>query len=182
MAKIGYARVSTSEQRLDLQLSGLKEDHCERIFEDTVSGVKTDRPGLTEALAYLRSGDTLVVWKLDRLGRSMIHLIETVTALNKRGIQFRSITEGIDTSSSGGTLIFHVFGALAQFERDIIRERTNAGLKAAAARGRKGGRKSVLTNDMTKRARNLIEEGLTVREAAARIKVGKSTLYKALAE
>ena len=139
-----------------------------------------DRPGLNEALDHLRSGDTLIVWKLDRLGRSMSHLIDTVRDLEQRGIGFRSLTEGIDTTTSGGTLIFHLFGALAQFERDLIRERTRAGLIAAAARGRKGGRKAVVTAEKLKRAKMLIEKGLTVREAAARIKVGKTALYDAI--
>ena len=139
-----------------------------------------DRPGLNEALYHLRSGDTLVVWKLDRLGRSMSHLIDTIRDLDQRGIGFRSLTEGIDTTTSGGTLVFHLFGALAQFERDLIRERTRAGLSAAAARGRKGGRKAVVTAQKLARAKMLIQNGLTVREAAARIKVGKTALYDAI--
>ena len=150
------------------------------MFEDYVSGAKTDRSGLNEALNYLRCGDTLIVWKLDRLGRSMSHLIETVRELEQRGVGFRSLTEGIDTTTSGGTLVFHLFGALAQFERDLISERTRAGLDAAVARGRKGGRKAVVTVDKLTRARALIENGLTVREAAARIRVGKTALYVAL--
>ncbi len=179
-APIGYARVSTVEQSLAPQLDALKAAGCGKVFEDCVSGAKTDRPGLNEALDYLRSGDTLIVWKLDRLGRNMSHLIETVRDLDQRGIGFRSLTEGIDTTTSGGTLVFHLFGALAQFERDLISEKTRAGLSAAAARGRKGGRKAVVTADKLTRARTLIESGLTVREAAARIKVGKTALYEAL--
>jgi len=147
MALIGYARVSTAEQDTALQTDALRKAGCERIFEDTVSGAKTDRPGLTAALAWLRDGDVLVVWRLDRLGRSMAHLIETVSALESRGVGLRSLTESIDTTTPGGLLIFHVFGALGQFERDLIRERTRAGLAAAAARGRKGGRKPVVTAD-----------------------------------
>lgn len=180
VAPVGYARISISEQSLDPQIDALKAAGCSKIFEDCVSGAKTDRPGLNEALNHLRSGDTLIVWKLDRLGRSMSHLIDTVRDLDQRGIGFRSLTEGIDTTTSGGTLVFHLFGALAQFERDLIRERTRAGLRAAAARGRKGGRKAVVTAEKLKRAKMLIERGLTVREAAARIKVGKTALYDAI--
>jgi len=180
VAPVGYARISTADQSLAPQIDALKAAGCGEIFEDCVSGAKTDRPGLNQALDHLRSGDTLIVWKLDRLGRSMSHLIDTVRDLDQRGIGFRSLTEGIDTTTSGGTLVFHLFGALAQFERDLIRERTRAGLSAAAARGRKGGRKAVVTAEKLKRAKMLIEKGLTVREAAARIKVGKTALYKAI--
>ena len=135
VALIGYARVSTGDQKLALQHDALNAAGCERIFDDQASGAKTDRPGLAEALAYLRAGDTLVVWKLDRLGRSMIHLIEKVGELAARGVGFRSLTEQIDTTTSGGMLVFNIFGSLAQFERDLIRERTNAGLKATRERG-----------------------------------------------
>ncbi|HRI93299.1 MAG TPA: recombinase family protein [Accumulibacter sp.] len=180
MALIGYARVSTAEQDTALQTDALRTAGCERIFEDTVSGSKADRPGLAEALAYLREGDVLAVWRLDRLGRSLPHLIETIAALEARGVGFRSLTEAIDTTTPGGRLIFHVFGALGQFERDLIRERTKAGLASAAARGRKGGRKPVVTNDRLQRARELIDSGLNVREAAGRIKVSKTALYAAL--
>jgi DNA invertase Pin-like site-specific DNA recombinase len=137
---IGYARVSTSDQTLDLQRDALQKAGCTKIFTDTASGAKSERMGLDEAMSYVRPGDTLVVWRLDRLGRSLKHLIETITALDSRKIGFKSITEAIDTTSSGGKLIFHIFGALAEFERDIIKERTQAGLTAARARGRKGGR------------------------------------------
>jgi len=181
MALIGYARVSTAEQSLALQHDALAKAGCGTVFEDQASGSKAERPGLAEALAYLRRGDALVVWKLDRLGRSMAHLIETVRALDAKGVGFRSLTEGVDTTTPGGTLVFHLFGALAQFERDLIRERTNAGLKAAEARGRKGGRKPVVTPDKLARARAHLAAGLTVREAAARVKVGKTALYEALA-
>ena len=145
MALIGYARVSTAEQKLEPQVDAPKAAGCETVFEDVISGANAERPGLNEALAFLRKGDTLVVWKLDRLGRSMKHLVETVTELGDRGVGFRSLTEGVDTTTTGGTLVFHLFGALAQFERDLIVERTQAGLKAAATRGRKGGRKPVVT-------------------------------------
>jgi DNA invertase Pin-like site-specific DNA recombinase len=141
---IGYARVSTSDQTLDLQKDALEKAGCSRIFTDTASGAKAERTGLDDALNYVRTGDTLVVWRLDRLGRSLKHLIETITGLNNRHIGFKSITENIDTTTSGGKLIFHIFGALAEFERDIIRERTQAGLTAARARGRKGGRPRAL--------------------------------------
>lgn len=182
MTLIGYARVSTHDQDPALQLDALRRAGCTRIFEDRgVSGAGAERPGLGQALAYLREGDVLVVWKLDRLGRSMAHLIETVGGLERRGVGLRSLTEAIDTTTPGGRLIFHVFGALGQFERDLIRERTRAGLAAAAARGRKGGRKPVVTPDKLRRARGLIAQGLNVREAAARLKVGKTALYRALA-
>uniref|UniRef100_D5X759 Resolvase domain protein n=1 Tax=Thiomonas intermedia (strain K12) TaxID=75379 RepID=D5X759_THIK1 len=180
MALIGYARVSTAEQDTALQVDALHKAGCERIFEDTASGAKTDRPGLADALAYLRDGDVLAVWRLDRLGRSMPHLIETIGALEARGVGFRSLTEAIDTTTPGGRLIFHVFGALGQFERDLIRERTKAGLTAAAARGRKGGRKPVVTADKLQRAREHMANGLNVRETAARLKVSKTALYAAL--
>jgi DNA invertase Pin-like site-specific DNA recombinase len=147
MTSIGYARVSTPDQDTALQVDALKRAGCGRVFEDRASGAKADRPGLADALAYVREGDVLVVWKLDRLGRSLPHLIETVTALERNGVGFRSLTEAIDTTTPGGRLIFHMFGALGEFERDLIRERTRAGLAAAVARGRKGGRKRVIGPD-----------------------------------
>lgn len=160
-----------------MQTDALRKVGCERVFEDTVSGAKADRPGLAAALAYLRrDGDVLAVWRLDRLGRSLPHLIETIGALEARGVGFRSLTESIDTTTSGGRLIFHVFGALGQFGCDLIRERTKAGL-TAAARGRKGGRKPVVTAEKLQRARKHIVKGLNVREAAARLKVGKTAIY-----
>jgi DNA invertase Pin-like site-specific DNA recombinase len=180
MVLIGYARVSTAEQDTVLQTDALRKAGCERVFEDTASGAKADRPGLADALAYLRAGDVLAVWRLDRLGRSMQHLIETIAALEARGVGFRSLTESIDTTTPGGRLIFHVFGALGQFERDLIRERTKAGLTAAAARGRKGGRKPVVTADKLQRAREHIANGLNAREAATRLNVSKTALYAAL--
>src|SRR5215208_6774592 len=144
--QIGYARVSTDDQNLDLQRDALEKAGCERIFTDRVTGTKAERKGLTEALSHLRSGDTLIVWRLDRLGRSLRHLIDTVTDLQERGIGFKSLQESIDTTTSGGKLVFHIFGALAEFEREIIRERTNAGLTAARARGRSGGRPKALSD------------------------------------
>jgi DNA invertase Pin-like site-specific DNA recombinase len=181
MSLIGYARVSTAEQDLALQLDAMHAVGTTQVFEDRgVSGAKTERPGLNAALSFLRDGDTLVVWKLDRLGRSMTHLLQTVTDLEGRGIGFRSLTENVDTTTPTGRLVFHIFGALGQFERDLIRERTNAGLTAAAARGRKGGRPVAATPERVARAHQLIASGLNVREAAARVKIGKSALYAAL--
>jgi DNA invertase Pin-like site-specific DNA recombinase len=180
VARIGYARISTHDQDPALQRDALAAAGCEPVFEDRASGTRADRPGLAQALAYLRGGDVLVVWKLDRLGRSLPHLIEVVRDLEARGAGLRSLTEGIDTTTPGGRLVFHVFGALGQFERDLIRERTRAGLAAAAARGRRGGRPPVVTGDKLRRARDLIARGLTVREAAVRLKVGKTALYQAL--
>src|SRR4249919_976304 len=146
---LGYARVSTHDQTLALQQDALTQAGCDRIFTDTASGAKAERQGLEEALSHVRRGDTLVVWKLDRLGRSLPHLIETITGLQERGIGFKSLTEQIDTTTSGGKLIFHVFGALAEFEREVIRERTQAGLTAARARGRTGGRPKKLADPKT---------------------------------
>src|ERR671918_2664136 len=142
---IGYARVSTHEQTLVLQQDALQKAGCNKLFTDTASGAKTERIGLEQALTYVRKGDALVVWRLDRLGRSLPHLITTMTDLEERGIGFKSLTEHIDTTTSGGKLIFHIFGALAEFERNLIRERTTAGLTAARARGKRGGRPKTLT-------------------------------------
>jgi DNA invertase Pin-like site-specific DNA recombinase len=180
LAHLGYARVSTLDQDPTLQLDALAAAGCAKVFEDRASEARADRPGLQKALDYVRDGDVLIVWKLDRLGRSLPHLIETISALEKRGVGFRSLTEAIDTTTPGGRLVIHLFGALGQFERDLIRERTRAGLKAAEARGHKGGRKPVVTTDKLKRARDLIAKGLTVREAAVRMKLGKTALYEAL--
>ena len=180
MANVGYARVSTQEQDLTLQRDALEAAGCSEIFEDRASGARTDRPGLQAALDYVRDGEVLVVWKLDRLGRSLPHLIETVTQLAKRGIGFRSLTEAIDTTTPTGRLVFHIFGALSEFERSLIRERTRAGLAVAVARGRKGGRKPVVDDDKLRRAQQHMAKGLSVREAAVRVKVSKTALYKAI--
>ena len=180
MTLIGYARISTLDQNPALQLDALAAAGCTKVFEDRASGARSDRPGLRQALDYVREGDVFVVWKLDRLGRSLAHLIETVAMLEQRGVGFRSITEAIDTTTPGGRLVFHLFGAMGQFERDLIRERTRAGLAAAAARGRKGGRKPVIDADKLARAQSMIAKGLTVREAATRLRVGKTALYEAL--
>ena len=182
--KIGYARVSTDDQTLDLQLDALKSAGCEQIFRDTASGAKDDRPVLRDALAYVRAGDTLMVWRLDRLGRSLKSLIELMTQLHARGAGFASVTEQIDTTSPGGKLIFHVFGALAEFERDLIRERTNAGLAAARARGRMGGRPRAVAFADPKQAamaRALYEDGRhTVAAICRTLKVSRATLYRYL--
>src|SRR4051812_21934550 len=180
MELVGYARVSTLDQTPALQLDALSAAGCTKVFDDHASGARSDRPGLQRALDYVRQGDVLVVWKLDRLGRSLAHLIEVVTELEHRGVGFRSITEAIDTTTPGGRLVFHLFGALGQFERDLIRERTRAGLTAAAARGRKGGRKPVIDAENLARARRMIAKGLTVRETATRLKIGKTALYDML--
>src|SRR2546422_1514880 len=179
---IGYARVSTQEQTLDLQKDALEKIGCTKIFTDTASGVKAERKGLEEAIAYVREGDTLVVWRLDRLGRSLKHLIETITKLNNRKIGFKSITENIDTTTSGGKLVFHIFGALAEFERDIISERTNAGLSAARARGRLVGRPKAKMLDTPKKvalAQSLYENrNNTIDEICKTLNVSRAMLYR----
>lgn len=176
---IGYARISTPEQSLDLQIDALKAVGCDRIFSDCVSGSKSDRPGLIEALNFARSTDVLVVWKLDRLGRSLRHLIDTVQKLTERGIEFRSLQENLDTVSPGGKLLFHIFGAIAEFERDLIRERTLAGLAAARARGRKGGAKKMLSQTQIKAGRDLsADRTRTVAEICDVLKCSPSTYYR----
>jgi len=180
--QIGYVRVSTLEQNVDPQIDQLKQAGCERIFRDKASGAKTERPGLQEALDFLREGDMLVVWRLDRLGRSLRHLLETVGKLEERGIGFRSLQESIDTTTSGGRLIFHIFGALAEFERNLIRERTMAGLRAARARGRVGGRPRKLDAKKTELAYRLSDEKkYAVKEICQMLGVSKPTLYAYLA-
>jgi len=175
---IGYARVSTDDQNLDLQRDALKHAGCEQVYEDLVSGTKARRPGLEAALSHLRAGDTLVVWRLDRLGRSLRHLIDTVTDLQDRGIEFKSLTESIDTRTSGGKLVFHIFGALAEFEREIIRERTNAGLASARARGRRGGPKHKLTQKQVAIARRLWESKTPVAEICQTLGISRATFYR----
>src|SRR5436309_12696243 len=179
---IGYARVSTQDQTLNLQRDALEKTGCSKIFTDTISGATTERQGLDAALAYVREGDTLVVWRLDRLGRSLKHLIETITNLNNRKIGFKSITENIDTTTSGGKLIFHIFGALAEFERDIIRERTNAGLQAARARGRLGGRpkaKMLNTPKKVAMAQSIYDDkNNTIDEICKTLNISRATLYR----
>lgn len=178
---IGYARVSTDEQKSILQIDALKAAGCERIFEETASGAKADRSGLEQALDFMRPGDTLVVWKLDRLARSMRRLIDTVELLQSKGMGFRSLTEAIDTTTAGGMLVFHIFGALAEFERAIIRERTRAGLEAARTRGRKGGRRPKLSKSDIRVARTLLRDPeIRVAEVAKRLGVSPATLYRRL--
>lgn len=179
--KVGYARISTKDQNFHLQEDALKSAGCEEIYTDIASGSKSQRPGLDNALAYLREGDTLVVWKLDRLGRSMQHLIQAVATLNERKIAFKSLQENIDTSSSGGKLVFHMFSALAEFERDLIRERTDAGLKAARARGRLGGRPSLLDNRQIKRMIAMYNEKKnTVGEICKIYEISRPSFYNYL--
>jgi DNA invertase Pin-like site-specific DNA recombinase len=175
----GYARVSTTDQTLDLQHDALTKAGCSKIFTDTASGAQAERKGLTEALAYVRPGDTLVVWKLDRLGHSLKDLITRITELNNRKIGFKSLTEQIDTTTSGGKLIFHMFGALAEFERDIIKERTNAGLTAARTRGKLGGRPKALSPEKIKLARRLYADtGTSVAEICKMLGISRHTLQR----
>lgn len=178
---VGYARISTKNQNINLQEDALKSAGCQEIYTDIASGSKSQRPGLDSALTYLREGDTLVVWKLDRLGRSIQHLIQTVALLNERKIAFKSLQENIDTTSSGGKLIFHMFSALAEFERDLIQERTDAGLKAARARGRLGGRPSLLDNRQIKRMIEMYNEKKnTVGEICKIYEISRPSFYNYL--
>lgn len=178
---IGYARVSTQEQSLDMQMDALKKAGCETIYTDQLSSVAAFRPGLDEALKFLRGGDTLVIWRLDRLGRTLRHLIDLVTTLENRRIGLKSLQESLDTNTSGGTLIFHLFGALAEFERNLIRERTHAGLEAARARGRKGGRPRVLDAKKREVALTLYHaKKHTVMEICKMMGISKPTLYSYL--
>lgn len=174
--------MSTTDQDASLQIDALSAAGCYRVFVDTVSGASAQRPELAKVLDQLRPGDTLVVWRLDRLGRSIRHLIDQLQALEERGVGFRSLQETIDTTSSGGRLVFHVFAALAEFERDLIRERTNAGLAAARARGRKGGRPPALSADQVQAARRMYEQqDLTVTQIGEILGVSRTTIYRALA-
>jgi DNA invertase Pin-like site-specific DNA recombinase len=177
---IGYARISTQDQTADLQQDALQKAECEKIFVDTASGATIERKELAQALAQARAGDTIVVWRLDRLGRSLSHLIETVTSLEQQGIGFRSLTENIDTTTSGGKLIFHIFGALAEFERNLIRERTNAGLQAARARGRIGGKPKLDPNNKkVQLARSLYQDkSRSVSDICQALHISRATLYR----
>jgi len=176
---IGYARISTHDQTLALQQDALEKVGCEKIFTDRVSGTKAQRIGLTEGLSHLREGDTLVVWRLDRLGRSLRHLIDTITELNARGVGFKSLTENIDTTTSGGKLVFHIFGALAEFEREIIRERTQAGLASARSRGKVGGRPKALSARQVQILRNMAADpSLTVSDICKTLGIGRTTFYR----
>jgi DNA invertase Pin-like site-specific DNA recombinase len=176
---IGYARVSTEDQNLDLQRDALETAGCEQIYTDRVSGTKARRPGLEQALSHLRAGDTLVVWRLDRLGRSLRHLIDTVTELQEKGIGFKSLTESIDTTTSGGRLVFDIFASLAEFEREIIRERTQAGLQAARARGRRGGRPKALTEKQAEMLNRLAaDKNRSVDEICKTLGISRMTFYR----
>jgi len=176
--QIGYARVSTHEQNLDLQKDALKKAGCEKIVVDVASGKKAQRSGLDQVRELLRKGDVLVVWRLDRLGRSLKHLIELMTELEQAGIGFQSLQEHIDTTSPGGKLVFHIFGALAEFERNLIQERTKAGLEAAQARGRKGGRPKSLNAQQRALAIDLYTQRKhTVEEICRTLGISKPTLY-----
>jgi DNA invertase Pin-like site-specific DNA recombinase len=178
---VGYARISTVDQDLGLQRDALQAAGCEKIFTDVASGGAIARDGLSDALAHLRAGDTLVVWRLDRLGRSLKHLIETVTALQTRGSGFRSIIEGIETETSGGRLVFHLFACLAEFEREVIRDRTRAGLAAARSRGRRGGRPALMDEKKIATARRMHADPATRPADIARLLgVSRATLYRAL--
>lgn len=178
--KIGYARISTDTQKNDAQIEALSAAGCQKIFTEIASGAKKDRTALAEALAYLRpnSDDKLVVYKLDRVARSLPHLIEIMERLNKDGIEFQSLTEAIDTKTPGGRLLFHVMGAISVFERDLVIERTQAGLKAARAKGRIGGRPRRMTEDKINAVRELLASGTPVKDAAAAVGVSVPTLYR----
>jgi DNA invertase Pin-like site-specific DNA recombinase len=175
---IGYARVSTQDQNLDLQLTALRAAGCEKIFEDKLSGHRAERPGLERALEHVRSGDSLVVWKLDRLGRSVRHLVDQVGQLREQGVEFRSLTDSIDTGTPSGRFFFHVMASLAEMERELLVERTRAGLEAARQLGRKGGRKRQMTESKIKSARKLLAEGVPPREVAENLGVSIPTLYR----
>ena len=176
---VGYARVSTGEQNLDLQRDALTHAGCEHVYTDEMSGVKAERPGLRQALMFLREGDTLVVWRLDRLGRSLTDLIARMAELRQRNVGFKSLHESIDTTSPAGKLQFHIFSALAEFERDLIRERTMAGLRAARARGRFGGSKPKLTPDKVKMAASLMKDKSNrIKDICQTLGVSRPTLYR----
>jgi DNA invertase Pin-like site-specific DNA recombinase len=177
---LGYARVSTADQRLDLQLDALAAAGCKKVWTDKLSGARADRPELGRLLDYAREGDTVVVWRLDRLGRSVRHLIGLVGDLDAAGIGLRSLQEGIDTTTPTGRLVFHVFSALAEFERDLIRERSAAGVAAARARGRQGGRPPVMTPAKVAAARQLLDAGSTYAHVATALGVGRTTIIRHL--
>lgn len=180
-SRIGYARVSTEDQNLALQIDALERAHCDQIFTDQASGADASRKGYRDALSSLKPGDTLVVWRLDRLARSMRELVDVIEWLHEREIGFQSICEYISLDSAFGELILHLLSAIAHFERRLIQERTNAGIQAAKERGVKFGRKPCLNRDMLDQARSLIQDGLSISQAARQIGVGKSTLYRYLA-
>lgn len=175
---IGYARVSSQDQNLTLQHNALTEIGCHKIYDDKTTGSKLSREGLNMAIEVLREGDTLVVWKLDRLARSLKHLIEVITLLDKKGANFKSITDQIDTSTASGRFFFHVMGSLSEMERDLIIERTRAGLKAAKDKGRIGGRKRKMTDSKLESAKKLLESGLLPKDVAKNLGISVPTLYR----
>lgn len=175
---IGYARVSTKDQNLELQHQALIHAGCEKVFDDRISGTRAERPGLASALAMLREGDILVVWKLDRLGRSVKHLVDLVGTLHRQGVQFKSLTDSIDTSTPAGRFFFHVMASLAEMERELMVERTCAGLEAARLLGRKGGRKRQMTDSKVASAKQLLTSGVPPKEVARNLGVSLPTLYR----
>ena len=175
---VGYARVSTLDQNLDLQIDALKKAGCKKIFEDKLSGSRAERPGLAKALEILRDNDTLVVWKLDRLGRSVKNLVDLVGDLHQQGVQFRSLTDSIDTSTPSGRFFFHVMASLAEMERELTAERTRAGLAIARQLGRKGGRKRQMTDSKIESAKKLLANGVPPRDVAQNLGVSVPTLYR----
>ena len=175
---IGYARVSTQDQNLDLQFEALTKAGCQKVFDDKISGSRVERPGLEKALEMLREGDTLVVWKLDRLGRSVKNLIDLVGDLQKRNIQFKSLTDSIDTGTTSGRFFFHVMASLAEMERELTIERTRAGLEVARQLGRKGGRKPKMTDSKIESAKKLLTSGIPPRDVAKNLGVSVPTLYR----
>lgn len=175
---IGYARVSTQDQNLELQFDALNKSGCKKIFEDRVSGSRSERPGLNKLLEVLREGDTLVVWKLDRLGRSVKNLVDLVSELHKQGVQFKSLTDSIDTGTPSGRFFFHVMASLAQMERELTIERTRAGLEVARQLGRKGGRKRQMTDSKIESAKKLLANGIPPRDVAKNLGVSIPTLYR----
>lgn len=181
--KIGYARVSTQDQNLELQIDALQKAECEKIFNEKASGASKERPELARLLDQLRKGDTVVIWRLDRLGRSLKHLIDLVTEFEKLEVRLISISDAIDTSTPSGRLVFNIFGSLAQFERELIKERTNAGLAAARARGRLGGRKKGLTKQAEHKAivaEKLYKDNTPINDITKTLNIAKSTLYRYL--
>lgn len=180
---VGYARVSTQDQNLQLQHDALKQAGCERIFDDKMSGAKAARPGLAEAINFMRPGDTLVIWKLSRLGRSLKQLIETVQTLHEKGIELKSLNESIDTTTPTGKLLFHIFASFAEFERDNIVENTRAGLQAARARGKKGGRRCIMDEKKIAQARALAADpNRPVKEICETLKISRNTFYRHVPE
>lgn len=175
---IGYARVSTQDQNLDLQIDALTKAGCKKVFDDKISGSRAERPGLSNALEMLREDDTLVIWKLDRLGRSVKNLVDLVSELHKRGVQFRSLTDAIDTGTPSGRFFFHIMASLAEMERELTVERTRAGLAVARQLGRKGGRKRKMTDSKLESAKKLLANGIPPKDVAKNLGVSIPTLYR----